>query len=172
MKTNPVETIYEVAAVPTLKIRPTRLSSRRAMMAAGLLLMVLNGAAGPIASGETDQAAALPSADPVYDLSQLDQIPTPRYQAKPVYPPALKQAGVTGEATVGFIVDSEGITRNVYVVKSTHADFATAAVEAVVKWKFNPGQKGGKVVNTRMQVPIVFALPGPSIGGKPRAETN
>jgi TonB family protein len=172
MKTNPVETINEAAAVPTLKIHPARLRSGRTMMAAGLLLMILGGATGPIAWGETDQAAALPSADPVYNLSQLDQIPTPRYQAKPIYPPALKQAGVTGEATIGFIVDSAGIARNVNVVKSTHADFATAAVEAVAKWKFNPGQKGGKVVNTRMQVPIVFALPGPSIGSKPKAETN
>ncbi len=33
-----------------------------------------------------------------------------------------------------------------------------AAVEAVNKWKFNPGQKGGREVNTHMQIPIVFTL--------------
>lgn len=33
-----------------------------------------------------------------------------------------------------------------------------AAVAAVTKWKFKPGNKGGQEVNTHMQVPIVFSL--------------
>ena len=32
------------------------------------------------------------------------------------------------------------------------------AVRAVSKWKFKPGRRGGKAVNTRMSVPIVFNL--------------
>lgn len=35
---------------------------------------------------------------------------------------------------------------------------AAAAVEAVAQWKFDAGQKGGRMVNTRLQVPIVFTL--------------
>ena len=194
MKTNPSETINETAAVPTPKLRPNRTRRRSALLAAGLLL-VLGGAAGTVACGATDQAVGTgnaATATNVYDLSQLDQIPAPRYQAKPGYPSALKQAGVTGEATVGFIVDSAGNVRDAYAVKSTHAEFADAAVEAVNKWKFKPGQKGGIPVNTRMQVPIVFNLakgepsaPNPSSMGKlqpfsvtedkdasPKAKTN
>ena len=34
----------------------------------------------------------------------------------------------------------------------------TSAVEAVSKWKFKAGQKGGAPVNTRMQIPIVFVM--------------
>jgi len=171
MKTNPSETIDETATVSTLKIRANRTRRRSALLAAALLL-ALGGAAGTVACGATDEAAAMPSTDPVYNLSQLDQIPVARYEAKPVYPSALKQAGVTGEAIVGFIVDSAGNVSNASAVKSTHAEFAAAAVEAVAKWKFSPGQKGGKAVNTRMLVPIMFALSGPSIGGNPKAETN
>jgi protein TonB len=152
MKTNPSETINETAAVPTRKIRPNRPRRRSALLAAGLLI-VLGGGAGPVAWGATDQTSAN-----AYELSQLDQIPVARYQAKPVYPFELSRAGVTGEATVGFIVDSAGNVRNAYTVKSTHVEFGAAAVEAVNKWKFKPGQKGGVPVNTRMQAPIVFAL--------------
>jgi periplasmic protein TonB len=34
-----------------------------------------------------------------------------------------------------------------------------AAVAAVSQWKFEAGQKDGRSVNTRLQVPIVFTLP-------------
>jgi RNA polymerase sigma factor (sigma-70 family) len=48
---------------------------------------------------------------------------------------------------------------------------AAAAVEAVTQWKFDPGQKGGRVVNTRLQVPIMFTLANgksqPAGGAKP-----
>jgi len=114
-------------------------------------------------------AAVAPYAGPVYIMSQLDQVPRVRYQARPVYPFALSQAGVTGEATISFVVDREGNVSNVSVIKSTQAEFGTAAAEAVQKWKFQPGQKGGLLVRTRMQVPIVFNLsndgvpPSPSV---------
>jgi len=42
---------------------------------------------------------------------------------------------------------------------------AAAAVETVSQWKFDAGQKGGRMVNTRLQVPIVFSL----ANGKPQS---
>jgi len=108
----------------------------------------------------------------IFNLVQLDKIPVARYQARPVYPFELSRAGVTGEATVGIIVDSEGNVREAYTVKATRPEFGTAATEAVQKWKFQPGQKGGIPVNTRMQVPIVFSLSGLSVGGTPKADPN
>jgi len=106
-------------------------------------------------------AAALtaPYTGPVFNLADLDQIPVVRSQANPVYPSALAKAGVTGEATIGFVVDPEGNVRNVSAIKSTQAEFGTAAAEAVQKWKFRPGQKGGLPVGTRVSVPVVFNLP-------------
>jgi TonB family protein len=114
-------------------------------------------------------SAVGPNTSTVYNMAQLDKIPAVRYQARPVYPFALSQAGVTGEATISFVVDREGNVSNVSVIKSTQAEFGTAAAEAVQKWKFQPGQKGGLLVRTRMQVPIVFNLsndgvpPSPSV---------
>ena len=94
----------------------------------------------------------------VFDISKLDQQPQPRFQARPQYPFEMRRAGIAGEVTVDFIVDSNGDVQNAYAVKSSQREFEAAAVTAVSKWKFKPGRKGGRNVNTHMQVPIVFTL--------------
>lgn len=94
----------------------------------------------------------------IFDISQLDQIPVARVQPQPVYPYEMRRAGITGEVNVGFIVDSNGDVRDGYVISSTHREFEVPAVQAVSKWKFRPGRRSGKAVNTRMSVPIVFSF--------------
>jgi len=94
----------------------------------------------------------------LFDISQLDQIPVATYRAIPTYPYELKRNGTEGTVTVGFICDTEGNVRDAYIVNSTNRGFDAPAVQAVSKWKFKPGKRGGKVVNTRMSVPIVFNL--------------
>jgi periplasmic protein TonB len=94
----------------------------------------------------------------IFDLNKLDQIPSPTYQSKPIYPFEMRRAGITGQVVVGFIVDSTGAVQNAYAVSSTQREFEAAAIQAVSKWKFNPGRTGGRSVNTRMQVPIVFSI--------------
>ena len=94
----------------------------------------------------------------VFDINSLDQRPIARFQPPPQYPFEMRRAGVTGEVTVDFIVDSNGDVQNAYAVKSSQREFEQPAVQAVSKWKFKPGRKGGRNVNTHMQVPIVFNL--------------
>jgi len=94
----------------------------------------------------------------VFDISKLDQVPVARFQARPQYPFEMRRAGIAGEVVVDFIVDSAGDVRNAYAVRSSQREFEAAAVQAVSKWKFRPGKKGGRNVNTHMQVPIVFTL--------------
>ncbi len=94
----------------------------------------------------------------VFDLSKLDQQPVAKFQARPQYPFEMRRAGIAGEVTVDFIVDSHGDVQNAYAIKSSQREFEAAAVQAVSKWKFKPGRKGGRDVNTHMQVPIVFTL--------------
>ena len=70
----------------------------------------------------------------------------------------MRRAGITGDVLVEFIVDANGDVRNAFAVRSSQREFETAAVQAVSKWKFKPGRKGGRAVNTRMQQPITFSL--------------
>jgi len=94
----------------------------------------------------------------VFDISKLDQAPVAKFQARPQYPFEMRRAGIAGEVLVDFIVDSNGDVRNAYAARSSQREFEAAAVQAVSKWKFRPGKKGGRNVNTHMQVPIVFTL--------------
>lgn len=94
----------------------------------------------------------------VFDISKLDQQPVPRLQVRPTYPFEMRRAGISGEVVVDFIVDTNGDVQNAYAIRSSQREFEAAAVAAVSKWKFKPGRKGGRNVNTHMQVPIVFTL--------------
>ena len=113
----------------------------------------------------------------VWDVSKIDVSPKPKHQVAPEYPAELRTAGVEGEALVDFIVDATGRVQNARVVKSSRREFEGPALVAVSQWQFDPGQKSGKVVNTHMQVPIVFTVmeegtpeaPTPKPGRKPGA---
>jgi protein TonB len=70
----------------------------------------------------------------------------------------MRRAGIAGEVVVDFIVDTHGDVQNAYAIRSSQREFEAAAVQAVSKWKFKPGRKGGRDVPTHMQVPIVFTL--------------
>jgi len=94
----------------------------------------------------------------IYTPGMLDKQPVPVVQGKPAYPFELRQAGITGQAVVDFIVDRTGNVRNARVESATSNAFGSSAVAAVSKWHFRAGMKGGKTVNTRMQAPIVFNL--------------
>lgn len=91
--------------------------------------------------------------------------PRPISQAKPTYPVSMHASGLRGEVVVGFIVDIEGRTRDVRVLQSLNPSFEDAAIEAVMKWRFEPGRVGDRPVNTKMQVPIIFTIDGLSQGG-------
>ncbi len=93
-----------------------------------------------------------------FDIAQLDQPPVAVFQARPIYPENLKRAEITGEAIVDFIVDPDGRVRNARPARSSQRDFEEPACNAVSKWKFRPGRKGGRAVYVHMQVPIVFSL--------------
>lgn len=53
---------------------------------------------------------------------------------------------------------SDGSVINASAVSSSDKAFEPSAVEAVNQWLFQPGQKDGNVVNTHMQVPIVYSI--------------
>lgn len=92
----------------------------------------------------------------IFDISQLDQIPVARVQQQPIYPYDMRRNGITGKVDVGFIVTTTGDVVDAYVIDSTNRAFEQPSLQAVSHWKFTPGRRGGKPVNTRMSVPILF----------------
>jgi protein TonB len=94
----------------------------------------------------------------LFDISQLDQRPVPRLQMKPNYPYDMQRERIEGECLVAFICTSSGDVIEAYAVSATRREFERPAIDAVMRWKFKPGKKGGRAVNTKMMVPIKFTL--------------
>lgn len=94
----------------------------------------------------------------VFDLKNLDQQPVARLRVPAAYPFDMKRQGIGAEVLVEFICDSNGDVRDAHVIKTDNHAFDQAALDAVYKWKFRPGKKGGRAVNARMQLPFVFSI--------------
>lgn len=91
-----------------------------------------------------------------FRLDQLDRLPVARVRQRPIYPYGMRRNGVTGIVEVGFIVTAAGNVVDAYAIRSTNRAFEEPALQAVSRWKFRPGMRGGHAVNTRMSMAIVF----------------
>ncbi|HKJ91362.1 MAG TPA: TonB family protein, partial [Oceanipulchritudo sp.] len=92
----------------------------------------------------------------IYELEDLTRAPRPISQRAPTYPPELRRAGISGTVVLMFIVRDDGTTSNITVERSDNPAFEEPAIRAVRKWRFEPGEKDGKAVNTRVRIPIPF----------------
>jgi len=97
----------------------------------------------------------------LFDLAQLDRVPEAIAQPPPVFPFEQRSQVTQAEVVVEFIVLSDGRVQYATVVSATYPGFDRAATEGVSRWRFRPGMKGGRKVNTRMRVPIIFSVVDP-----------
>lgn len=109
-------------------------------------------AASRARENEANRVVAQPTGD------KADRLPQVSFRLPPQYPADMRKAGIGGTVVVSFIVDAQGQVQDVFPVKSTRPEFEAAAVEALKLWQYEPGIKGGRHVNTRMQQPITFTL--------------
>jgi TonB family protein len=126
-------------------------------------------AAAATEEAKADGTVALPKFDanrgkaPDANWDERNHPPRPIYQVSAAYPFDLKKKGVSGQVIVEFVVDTKGNVRDARIVSSSDPGFENAVLQAVAKWKFRPGVRNGRVVNTRMQVPISFnSAPAPA----------
>ncbi len=94
----------------------------------------------------------------IIDSAKLDQPPHKRVQVAPIYPADARKEGRTAEVMVEFVVDEQGAVNRARVVRSTDDAFEVATLQAVGKWRFEPGLKNGRPVRFRMLIPVVFML--------------
>lgn len=96
-------------------------------------------------------------AEEIFSMADLDQAPRPVVQPPPEYPAELRRKKVQGSVHIVFIVDKQGRVANPIVQSSTHAAFERPALQAVRRWRFEPGKRAGQPVQFKMRVPITFA---------------
>jgi protein TonB len=94
----------------------------------------------------------------IFDVSQLDRQPQPVFQPAPAFPPELRREYPECTVVVGFIINAKGEVVAPYIISSEVRRFEAAALTGVMRWKFKPGYKGGRAVNTRTQIAIYFRV--------------
>lgn len=80
------------------------------------------------------------------------------FKVDPEYSEEARKAKYSGTVMLSVVVDSEGKARDIHVVKSLGMGLDEKAIEAVEKWKFKPGMKGGQAVNVRATIEVNFRL--------------
>ena len=93
----------------------------------------------------------------IYELGDLSHPPRPTFQPDPIYPPELRSARISGQVILEFVVSADGTTRNIRVHSSTNPAFDESAMRAVRRWRFEPGEKDGQAVNTRVRQLLRFS---------------
>lgn len=82
------------------------------------------------------------------ETEKVDLVTAPKaiHQVKPFFPNELRRHGIGGEIGLRIIIDREGNVRQVEVTKPLHPYHNYSAVQAFLKWKFEPVLEKGKPV--------------------------
>lgn len=89
----------------------------------------------------------------------LDAPPQPTSKIPPTYPSSLLSKGVGGRVLVSCTIDASGRVVATSIKESSgHPDLDKAAINAVNRWKFKPGTRGGKNVKSVALVPFNFEV--------------
>lgn len=105
------------------------------------------------ASGSSPQPK---SAGMIYDLSQINQKPVPKFTTPPDYP--ADGAGIEGEVELEFILDPNGDVGDVRAIKFSNRIFEASAIAALQRWKFEPLKKDGTPVSVRLHQQFKYTL--------------
>jgi periplasmic protein TonB len=79
-------------------------------------------------------------------------------RSEPEYSEEARKAKFQGEVLVAAVVDENGVPRDLRIVRSVGLGLDEKALEAVRKWRFRPGMKGGQPVATRVTFAVNFRL--------------
>lgn len=78
---------------------------------------------------------------------------------RPVYPQAMRDAGLEGVVPLGALIGVDGRVSSVRVISAhAHPELAQAALEAVRQWRFSPTLLNGTAVEVFMTVTVSFSL--------------
>ena len=99
-------------------------------------------------AGDSDKEAV--------SVASLDVRPRALHQPAPIVPDKLK-AKEPVTVVLHVVVNRQGHVSALKVHKSTDARFEKYALDAVKRWRFEPGKRRGQAVPFRLRIPIRFA---------------
>lgn len=120
-----------------------------------------NGKGGGIGSGSGDGFGAGNgggSGGGAYRIGGDVSAPVLVTKVEPEYSEEARKAKYSGTVLLSIVVDANGLPRDIHVVRSLGLGLDEKAIEAVMKWRFRAGMKGGRPVATQAQVEVNFRL--------------
>jgi protein TonB len=79
-------------------------------------------------------------------------------KVEPEYSEEARKAKYSGSVLLSIVVDSSGLPRDIRIVRPLGLGLDQKAIDAVMKWRFRPGMKGGRPVAVQAQVEVSFRL--------------
>ncbi len=116
-------------------------------------------------TAQKDGSLSLPSdkkTEPAIVLPGGIHAPRAIYSPDPEYSDEARRAKYSGEVLLSLIVGSDGLPRDIKVLTPLGDGLDEKAVDAVMKWKFEPGTKDGKPVAVQLMIEVNFRLYGRS----------
>ena len=93
------------------------------------------------------------------EMGQVDRAPLATVRIPPIYPYQARRRGVEGWVAVRFLVDTQGRVRHLQITRAQPPGvFESAVRRALAQWRFRPGVKDGRPVETWVSTTIRFRL--------------
>jgi TonB family protein len=115
-----------------------------------------NGGIGPGKDGGVGPGIGMRGG--VYSLSAVSTAPKLLYQIDPEYSDEARKARFNGVVVLRVVIDENGNTRDIEVVRSPGLGLDERAVSAVKQWRFRPGKRDGAAVPVWATVEVNFRL--------------
>ncbi len=92
----------------------------------------------------------------VYKVGNGVTLPKVVFKVDPVFPEEAGTEPVTATVMLSCIVGTGGTAEDIHVVKSAGTVFDANAIDAVMRWRFNPGTLNGVPVTVRATIEVNF----------------
>jgi periplasmic protein TonB len=80
------------------------------------------------------------------------------YKIDPEYSEQARKSKYQGTVVLALVVQKDGSVRDIRIMTSLGMGLDEKAIEAVQKWRFSPGMKGGQPVDVAASVEVTFRL--------------
>ena len=94
----------------------------------------------------------------VYRIGGGVSQPVPIYKPEPEYSEEARKAKFQGAVLLAIVIEADGSTSNIRVLRPLGLGLDEKAIEAVQKWKFRPSTKDGRPVRVSANVEVNFRL--------------
>ncbi len=92
-------------------------------------------------------------------FAEKRELPQLIERSEPEYTQEGRDAKIEGVCVLTMVVNKEGKAEQIRVAQSLDTGLDQKAIEALSRWRFIPGKKGGEPIDTPASVEINFRLP-------------